>query len=102
MFGYMKGRPLIGISGQEISEAVAQNYNLPVGIYITDVTSNSGADKAGILKGDILVSVAGKKVSAMKDLDDIKKSHHAGDTVNMAIMRDKKQLNLKLTFSEDR
>jgi serine protease Do len=102
MSGYVKGRPLIGISGQEITEALAQYYNMPVGIFITDITPGSGAEKAGIQKGDILIRMADKKVNTMRDLDDIKKSYKAGDTVRVTVIRDKKQFDLKLTFTEDR
>ncbi len=102
MYGYVKGRPLVGISGQDISDALAQYYNIPVGIYVTGVTVGGGAANAGIQKGDILVSLAGKKLRSMSDINEIKKSYHAGDTVNVVIYRNSKQLNLKLTFSEDR
>ena len=101
-YGYIKGRPLIGIGGQEISESLADYYNLPVGIFIVKVEPNSGADKAGIRKKDIMISLAGKKVASMQDVNTIKKSYKAGDTVNTVIVRGKKKINLKLTFSEER
>jgi serine protease Do len=102
MYGYVKGRPFIGIAGQEISDVVADYYDLPVGIYITEVTPGSGAARAGLAKGDILVGLAGKKVRTMRELDEIKKNYKAGDTVNAVIVRNNRQLTLKLTFSEDR
>jgi len=101
-YGYVKGRPLIGIGGQEITESLADYYNLPVGIFIVKVERNSGADKAGIRKRDIMISLAGKKVASMQDVNNIKKAYKAGDTVNTVIVRGKKKLNLKLTFSEER
>lgn len=101
-YGYVKGRPLIGISGQEITQSLADYYNLPVGIFIVRVEPNSGADKAGIRKKDIMISLAGKKVTSMQDVNTIKKSYKAGDTVNTVIVRGKKKINLKLTFSEER
>lgn len=102
MFGYVKGRPQIGISGQEITQTVARYYNLPVGIYITDVAPGGGAAKAGITKGDILTGLAGKSVGTMKDLEEIKKGYKAGDTVNVTIIRNNKESNRKLTFTEER
>jgi serine protease Do len=75
MFGYIKGRPVIGIAGREITEEMAQRYDLPVGIYIQEVISDSGAAKAGIRKGDILVSIAGQDVKNMKDLDKVKRKY---------------------------
>lgn len=102
MFGYVKGRPLIGISGKEITETIAQQYGLPVGIYVMDVTQGSGAEKAGIKKGDVLVSLADKEVKSMKDLDEIKKGYKAGDIVNAVVVREDVKKNLKLTFSEEK
>lgn len=102
MFGYIKGRPQIGITGEQVTEPIAQQYGIPVGIYIIEVTAGSGADKAGVRKGDILVSLADKKVKTMKDLDDIKKSYKAGDTVNAVVVRDGSKVDLKLTFTEEK
>ncbi|AUS97386.1 peptidase S1 [Clostridium thermosuccinogenes] len=102
LFGYVKGRPLIGISGMEITETIANQYGLPVGIYVMDVTAGSGADKAGIRKGDILVSLADKEAKTMKDLDEIKKGYKAGDTVNVVVVREDGKKTLKLVFSEEK
>jgi serine protease Do len=101
-YGYVKGRPLIGISGRDITPALAQYYTLPVGIFIMGVREGSGAAKAGIRKKDILVGMAGKKVATMNDLNRIKKDYKAGDTVNAVIVRGKKRLSVKLTFAEAR
>ncbi len=101
MYGYVKGRPLIGISGQEITAPVAQYYHLPEGIYVTSVATGTGAEKAGLRKGDIIVSMANQTVKTMSDLDKIKKDYHAGESVNLVVQRGEKQLKLKLKFSEE-
>lgn len=101
-YGYVKGRPLIGISGADVTKALAQQYDLPVGVYISSVTAGGGADNAGIKRGDVLVSMAGKKVSAMQDLDNIKKGYKPGDSVNVIVVRQGKEINLKLTFTEEK
>lgn len=101
-YGYVKGRPLIGISGREITETMADYYNLPVGIFIVDVERGSGAAKAGIKKRDIMISLAGKKVETMSDVNEIKKAYKAGDTVKTVVVRGKRKLTLNLTFSEER
>lgn len=102
MFGYVKGRPFIGISGREISQVLSQQYNIPVGIYVVDVTAGSGASNAGIKKGDVLISVAGKSIKTLKELDNIKNSYKAGDTVKIVVMRKGQNIELNLTFSEER
>jgi len=102
MYGYVKGRPFIGISGSEISDIIAKSYNLPKGIYITDVTTGSAAEKAGIKAEDILVSLDNKTVETLSDLDEIKGAHKAGDTVNVTIVRGSNKINLKITFDEEK
>lgn len=101
MFGYVKGRPFIGISGREITEQISSYYGLPVGIYILEVVPGSGAEKAGIRKGDVLISLAGKEVRTMKELDNVKEKYKAGDSVKATVVRNGKKLTLSLTFSEE-
>lgn len=102
MFGYVKGRPMIGISGREITQTISQRYDLPMGIYVTDVGEGSGAANAGIQKGDIITKIAGKEIKTMKDLDAVKKNYKAGDTVDLVIVRNGAAINLKLQFSEEK
>ena len=101
-YGYVKGRPLLGISGREITAEIAQYYDLPIGIYIVDVAEGSGAAKAGMRKKDILINLAGKKVTSMLDVNAIKKNYKAGDTVKAIVVRGKKKITLKVTFGEER
>ncbi|HEX3043332.1 MAG TPA: trypsin-like peptidase domain-containing protein, partial [Bacillota bacterium] len=89
-YGYVKGRPLIGISGRDVTQAIAQYYNLPVGIYIMEITPGSGAAKAGLRKGDIIVEMADRKVATMQELNNVKKGYKAGDTVNVVVVRNRK------------
>lgn len=100
-YGYVKGRPFIGISGREISSIYASYYGIAEGIYITDVTQGSGADRAGIMPGDIIVSMAGNRIEAIKDLDKVKETYKPGDTVTVVVNRDNKNISLRLTFGEE-
>lgn len=100
-YGYVKGRPFIGISGQDISEAMARYYDLPVGVFIVAVSADSGAAKAGIRKKDIMISLAGKTATTMQEVNQIKRAYKAGDTVSTVIVRGKRKLKIKLTFSEE-
>lgn len=101
-YGYVKGRPFIGISGREISDTLASYYDLPKGIYITDVTAGSGASKAGIKAEDILISLGGKTIETMSDLDKIKETHKPGDIVPITVVRNNTKISLKLTFDEEK
>ena len=101
-YGYVRGRPYIGISGKEITSIYASYYGIPKGIYVTDVIAGSAAEKAGIRRGDIIVAMAGKTVETVQDLDKIKESYKPGDTVTVTVDRNGKKVNLSLTFGEEK
>lgn len=101
-FGYVKGRPYIGISGIDITETVSSQYGLPVGVYIYEVMSDGGAAKAGIKKGDVIISMAGNNVKTVKDIESIMKNYKAGDTVSVTVVRNGKNMKLNLTFEEEK
>jgi serine protease Do len=100
--GYVKGRAFIGISGMEITSAYSFLYDLPQGIYVTNVVSGSGAEKAGIRRGDVLISLDGKTLETLADMEAIKKAHKPGDTVKAVINRSGTKLTLDMTFSEEK
>jgi serine protease Do len=102
MYGYVKGRPFIGITGQDITEAISQYYGLPLGVYVTGVTPQGGAADCGIRKGDIITKLAGAKTTSMQDIANIKKKYKAGDTVEAEVRRGNKTIALKLQFTEER
>lgn len=43
-------------------------YNLPVGVYITEVTDGSAADEAGLRSGDVITAVDGTEVKTAEEL----------------------------------
>lgn len=65
-------RPFVGISGIDLDEATAIRNGLTKGIYVDSVVSGSGAEDAGIMAGDVIVSFDGKDVSTMDELNTIK------------------------------
>lgn len=46
--GYVTGRPVIGIAGRDVTEQDSKYYNIPVGIYVYQVSKYSAAEQAGI------------------------------------------------------
>lgn len=101
-YGYVRGRPFIGITGQDITGEIALRYDLPVGIFVIDVSPGSGAEQAGIQKKDIVISLAGKSIKSMQQLNSVKKGYKAGETVKVGIIRKNKRMTLNLKFSEAR
>lgn len=79
------GRAYLGISTQVITPALARGYRLPVdhGAYIADVGANTPAAKAGLQRGDIIVSLDGKPIQADSDLADAILAHKPGDQLQI-------------------
>jgi len=98
--GKITGRSMVGITGEDITDSIAQTYNMHTGVYVVNVVSGSGAYKAGIKKSDIIVSLAGKEIKTMQDVNNIKNNYKSGDTVDIKVIRDKNEITLKLTFSD--
>jgi len=61
------------------------------GVKITDVTDESGAEKAGLKEDDIITRVDDKKIEDPDDLTKVIREHKPGDKVTITYLRDKKE-----------
>lgn len=77
----------IGITGVDVVEEYSQIYGMPRGIYVSSVTENSGADQAGLVRGDIIVAINDLEVQSMTELKNELAYYKAGDTVRLTIMQ---------------
>ncbi|MGV8982245.1 S1C family serine protease [Clostridium sp.] len=90
----------IGISCRDITADISKQYNIPVGVYVSQIKEFSSAEKAGITVGDIIVGFDGQKIKTVEELNKIKGTHKAGDVVKLEIIRNSKTIKLDLTLSE--
>lgn len=76
----------LGIIGPvDVTEEYAQNFNMPVGVYVTQVASGTAADQAGIKEGDIIVGFDGREIKTQKELQEKLTYKRAGDTVKITV-----------------
>lgn len=75
----------LGIAGADITEDVSNTYNMPKGVYVTQVIENSAAAEAGIEKGDILTKFDGKSVTSMQGMQEMLQYYKAGEKVKVTI-----------------
>lgn len=85
--GYVAGRPSIGISGSEISEATAQYNDVPQGVLIQSIDSRAKAYGQGLEVRDIITGINGKTITTMNEINEVKNQFKAGDTVTLTIYR---------------
>lgn len=76
----------IGIGGTDVTNEIAQTYDMPLGIYINTVYDNSPAKEAGLAKGNIITKFDGQTVKSMSELKSLLAYYRFGETVDITIM----------------
>ncbi len=90
--GYVSGRTLVGITATE-----SRN-----GLTVYSVTEGSGAQKAGIREGDLIVKADGKVVNTVNALNEIKETKAPGDYITLTIIRNGELTDVKVQLQEDK
>jgi hypothetical protein len=67
------------------------------GVMLSGVSKDSPADKAGVKSRDVIVELAGKKVENIYDYTHAIEGLKIGEPVNLVVIRDGKQVRLKIT-----
>ena len=78
-------RGYLGIKGYDVSEEGAQMYNMPTGVYVKEVMSGGGAEKAGLTKGSIIAGFEGSSISGMSSLQEQLQYYKAGEEVTLTV-----------------
>ena len=101
-FGSVR-RAKLGITMTAVDEKVASEMKLSSlkGVYIVEVSKGGAADKAGLKKGDVLLSIDSKQVSGPSALQEVVNSYHPGDVATIKYVRDGKEKTAKVTFLGD-
>ncbi len=74
----------LGVEGY-MTTSMYTGSNLPTGFYISGITSNSGADKAGLEIGNIITAIDGTEVEKFSDLSNVIYDKKKGDKVTLKI-----------------
>ena len=78
-------RGYLGIEGYDVSEEGAQMYNMPTGVYVKEVMSGGGSEKAGLTKGSIITGFEGSSISGMSSLQEQLQYYKAGEEVTLTV-----------------
>ncbi len=101
--GYVKGRPQIGVTLIYVNEQEANYYNIPAaGLFVSDVSSGSGAASAGIRKGDVILKCNGEVVTSSEQINAIRDKFKAGDTITLTINRDGSVMDIRVVLTEEK
>ena len=92
----------VSILNRNAEEAIEKGINEIEGVYVSEVTENSGAEKAGIESGDIIKRLDNIEITKFSDLSGYLKTKRPNDVVNVEVLRNDelKVIPVKLTKSE--
>lgn len=102
-FGYVRGRVSMGVELIDLTNTMYAMYyygNDEAGCYVYSVVPDSAAYKAGIQKGDRIVSVDGKTITTTADVEAALDNKKVGDVVKVELERGSKTATIEIKLDE--
>lgn len=97
-------RGYMGIQPLDISSEMIEMYEMPQGVFVSAVIENSGAEKAGMKKGDIITAIEEQTLTTSEELTDKLQYYKRGETVKVTIQRsdsgEYKEMTLDVTLGK--
>ena len=81
------GGAYLGIAGMDISQSIARQYNIPIGVYVTKVYTGAAAEKANISQGDVITAIDGTQVTSMSQVKNILTTKKSGDKITITVAK---------------
>lgn len=78
-------RGYLGVSVSNVTNEINQAYDIPIGAYISSVTENSPAEKAGLQRGMVVTELDGRTIRTREELVEYLGYYKAGETVNLTV-----------------
>ena len=96
-------RGYLGISCINVTSDLSENFSMPQGIFVAQVYSGTGAEAAGLVRGNIVVAFDGVTVQNQEELTKQMQYYKAGENVEITIMVNSangyQQKNVTVTLS---
>lgn len=95
-------RGWLGVMIQKITPELKQKLDLKdeKGALVADVTSGGPAEKAGIQRGDVIVTFNGKEIKEMSELPYVVASTPVGKSVTVEVVRKGKKKSFEVKIAE--
>ena len=96
-------RGILGVEGGELNGTASKELGISQtqGFYINKVTKNSGAEKSGLLKGDIIIKLDEQNVATFADLSGYINTKRPNDKVQVTYIRDGKTRVVPVILSKN-
>ena len=95
-------RGWLGVYVQKVTPEIASSFGLneKEGALVSDLAPDSPAEKAGIIRGDVIVEYDGQKVNDVSDLTNMAAVTPPGTEVSVKVIQDGKTKNMKVKLEE--
>ena len=102
-------RPFLGVKYIVLNKEIAKLHKMPVdyGALVvrenlgeTAIIKGSAADKAGLKEYDIILEINSEKISEKNPLANLLDKYKSGTEINLKVLREKKEINLKVELEE--
>jgi S1-C subfamily serine protease len=91
----------LGVEAEGLQGGLAEFFGVKQGVLVRSVSKGSPAEKAGLKAGDVILRVNDKTVEGPSDVAAIIRERGERKTVNLIVMRDKRELPITVTLEDE-
>ncbi len=97
-YGKVVGRPYLGVSLQQVADD--SYFGARGGVFVAEIVKGGPSDKAGLELGDRVLFFDGVEIKETGDIIRVRDSHKVGDTIEVVVERDGKEIKLSLVIGD--
>lgn len=96
-------RGILGVEGGELNATASRELGIKrtEGFYISNVSKNSGAERSGLQKGDIIVRLDNQSIATFADLSGYINTKRPNDKVQVTFVRDGNNRTVPVVLSKN-
>jgi serine protease Do len=91
----------LGLTLMPLTDQLASYFGVKEGVLVSTVAADSPAARAGIRAGDVLTAIDGRPVRTPADVSASVRAAARGATLEVRLMRDRKEMSVNVTISDD-
>ena len=95
-------RGVLGVEGTELNGTSSKELGIAItqGFYVSKTTKNSGAEKSGLTKGDVIIKLDNQNIATFAELSGYINTKRPNDKVLVTILRNNKTMSVPVTLSK--